>query len=160
LGICMLSGSRPFFIGLRTRFVIVSIYTMTTMKILARSKSRPPIKALEAHEELEKASNSKTKTPEKFQPHSLCGWTCLNHKLENYLMSLRGILCMPLIYMIRKEENNNVTPPGEDAIQEFLHLVPLEGPIYLEDKWHIYCIIRDGYCNWDQRVYMDARHYK
>jgi len=39
--------------------------------------------------------------------------------------------------------NNNVAPPGEDAIQELVRLAPLEGPVYLKDKRHIYRIIRD-----------------
>ena len=36
------------------------------------------IKALETLEGLDKASDSKTKAPEKFQPNSLRGWTSLN----------------------------------------------------------------------------------
>jgi len=102
------------------------------------------IKALETLEGLDKAGESKTKAPEKFQLHSLCSWTSLNHDLENYLVSLQGILGVPLIYVIRKEAMNNVAPPREDAIQELVHLVPLDGPVYLEDKRHVYCIIRDA----------------
>ncbi len=101
------------------------------------------IKALETLEGLDKAGESKTKAPEKFQLHSLCSWTSLNHDLENYLVSLQGILGVPLIYVIRKEAMNNVAPPGEDAIQELVHLAPLDGPIYLEDKQCVYRIIRD-----------------
>jgi len=39
---------------------------------------------------------------------------------------------------------NNVAPPREDAIQELVHLAPLDGPVYLEDKQCIYHIIRDA----------------
>jgi len=41
---------------------------------------------------------------------------------------------MPLIYMITEKETYNVAPPGEDAIQESVHLVPLESPIYMEEQ--------------------------
>ena len=58
------------------------------------------IKALETLEGLDKAGDSKTKAPETFQPHSLRSWTSLNHDLENYLASLRGISGVPHIYMI------------------------------------------------------------
>jgi len=36
-----------------------------------------------------------------------------------------------------------MVPPKEDTIQELVHLAPLDRPIYLENKWHVYCIIRD-----------------
>jgi len=107
-------------------------------------KLQASIRALEAYEDLNKAGESKTQAPDKFQPHSLHGWTSFNRDLENYLASLRGILGVPLIYVIRKEENNNVAPPGEDAIQELVHLAPLEGPVYLKDKRCVYRIIRDA----------------
>jgi len=107
-------------------------------------KLQASIKALETLEDLDKTGDSKTKAPEKFQLSSLRRWTSLNQELENYLGSLRGILGVPLIHVIREKEMNNVAPPGEDAIQELIHLVPLEGPVYLEDKQCIYRIIRDA----------------
>ncbi len=66
---------------------------------------------------------------------------CENSKIFS---SLRGISGISLIYVIQEKETDNVTPPGEDAIQELVHLAPLEGPVYLEDKRCIYCIIRDA----------------
>jgi len=51
---------------------------------------------------------------------------------------------MPLIHVIRDKEANNVAPPREDSIQELVHLAPLGGSIYMEDKQRIYCIIRDA----------------
>ena len=113
-------------------------------KDFGQVKLEASIKALETLEGMDKAGESQTKAPETFQPHSLCSWTSLNRDLENYLASLRGILGVPLIYVIQKEENNNVAPPGEDAIQELVRLAPLEGPVYLKDKWHVYRIIRDA----------------
>jgi len=89
-----------------------------------------------------------------FQPHSLHGWTSLNRDLENYLTSLRGISGVPLIYVIRKEENNNVAPPGEDIIQELVHLAPLEGPVYLKDTRCVYRIIRDAVSRTDGWTWM------
>ena len=49
---------------------------------------------------------------------------------------------------------NNVAPPREDAIQELVHLVPLDGPIYLEDKRCVYCIIRDAVSRTDSWTWM------
>jgi len=102
------------------------------------------IKALETLEGLDKAGDSKTKAPEKFQPNSLRGWTSLNRELENYLGSLRGLSGIPLIYVIREKETDDVAPPGEDTIQELIRLAPLEGDVYLEDKRCVYHIIRDA----------------
>jgi len=112
------------------------------------------IKALETLEGLDKAGESKTKAPEKFQLHSLRGWTSLNRDLENYLASLRGISGVPLVYVIRKEAMNHVAPPGEDAIQELVRLAPLEGPVYLEDKRRVYRIIRDTVSGTDGWTWM------
>jgi len=95
------------------------------------------------HEDLKKARNSKTNTPEKLQLSSLHGWTSLNWEIENNLRSLRGISGIPLIYVIWGKEMNNVVLPEEDAIQELICLAPLEGPVYLEDKHCIYSIIRE-----------------
>ena len=36
------------------------------------------IKALEAYEDMDKFKDAKTTAPDKFQPHSLCGWTQFN----------------------------------------------------------------------------------
>jgi len=63
-------------------------------------KLEASIKALETLEGMDKAGELKTKAPETFQPHSLHGWTSLNRDLENYLTSQRGILGVPLIYVI------------------------------------------------------------
>jgi len=51
---------------------------------------------------------------------------------------------VPLIYVIREKELDDVAPPREDAIQELICLAPLDGPVYLEDKWRVYHIIRDA----------------
>jgi len=83
-------------------------------------KLQASIKALETLEGIDKAGDSKSKAPEKFQPSSLQGWTSLNWELENYLSSLRGVSGIPLIYVIQEKETNNVAPPGEDAIQELV----------------------------------------
>jgi len=50
--------------------------------------------------------------------------------------------------------NNNVAPPREDAIQELVHLAPLEGPVYLEDKRHVYRILRDAVSRTDGWTWM------
>jgi len=36
------------------------------------------VKALEAYKDMDKFKDSKTTAPDKFQPHSLCGWTQFN----------------------------------------------------------------------------------
>ena len=36
------------------------------------------VKALEAYEDMDKFKDSKTTAPDKFQLHSLCGWTQFN----------------------------------------------------------------------------------
>jgi len=41
-------------------------------------------------EDLKKAGDSKIKAQEKFQPHSLCGWTSLNHELEELPHEFEG----------------------------------------------------------------------
>jgi len=99
------------------------------------------IKALEAYEDMDKYKDPKTTAPEKFQPHSLRGWTQFNHDLQNYLASIRGILGVPLSYIIRKEEYSDVAPPSEDAVEELVRLAPLNGMSYLEDKKRVYHII-------------------
>jgi len=66
----------------------------------------------------------------------------LNHDLENYLSGLHGILGVPLIYVIR-EERAVVGAQEEDDINELICLTPLQGPSYLDNKRHVYCIIRD-----------------
>jgi len=102
------------------------------------------IKALETYEDLEKAKDSKTTAPDKFQPHSLRGWTSFNRDLQNYLASIRGLSGIPLSYVIRKEESSNVAPLGEDGVEELIRLAPLSGTAYLEDKKRVYRIIRDA----------------
>jgi len=87
-------------------------------------KLQASIKALEAFKNLRKAGDSKTKAPEKFQPSSLHRWTSLNWELENYLDSLRGILGVPLLYVIREKEMNEVTLPREDAAKNWYVLCP------------------------------------
>jgi len=92
---------------------------------------------------MDKFEDSKTTAPDKFQPHSLHGWTQFNRDLQNYLASIRGISGVPLSYVIRKEEYSYVAPPGEDGVKELVHLMPLHGTAYLEDKKRVYRIIRD-----------------
>ena len=102
------------------------------------------IKALEAYEDMDKFKDAKTTAPEKFQPHSLRGWTQFNRDLQNYLASIRGISGVPLSYVIRKEEYSDIAPPGEDAVEQLVRLAPLSGTPYLEDKKRVYRIIRDA----------------
>jgi len=102
------------------------------------------IKALEAYEDMEKFKDAKTTAPDKFQLHSLHGWTQFNHDLQNYLASIWGISGVPLCYIIRKEEFLVTAPSGEDTIEEMICLAPLHGMPYLEDKKRVYQIIRDA----------------
>jgi len=117
------------------------------------------IKALEAYEDMDKYKDSKTKAPEKFQPHSLRGWTQFNRDLQNYLASIRGISGVPLSYVIRKEEYSDVAPPDEDAVEQLVRLAPLNGMSYLEDKKRVYRIIRDAVSGTDGWTWMqDVRN--
>jgi len=106
------------------------------------------IKSLETYKRLQKAGESKNINPNKFQPHSLHGWSSFNCNLENYLSGLHSILGVPLIYIIR-EERAVVGVQVEDKINELIHLAPLQGPSYLEDKRHIFLIIRDAVSSTD-----------
>ncbi len=99
------------------------------------------IKALEAYEDMDKFKDAKMTAPDKFQPHSLHGWTQFNQDLQNYLASIRGISRVPLCYVIRKQEFLETAPPGEDAVEEMIRLAPLSGTAYLEDKKRVYQII-------------------
>ncbi len=92
----------------------------------------------------EKYKDSKTTASDKFQPHSLCGWTQFNRDLQNYLSSMRGISSVTLSYVIQKEESLDMAPLGEDQVEELIHLAPLSGTAFLEDKKRVYCIIRDA----------------
>jgi len=73
-------------------------------------KLKECIKALEAYEDMDKFKDSKTTAPDKFQPHSLRGWTQFNWDLQNYLASIWGIAGVPLSYVIWKEEFLEVLP--------------------------------------------------
>jgi len=117
------------------------------------------IRALETYEDMDKFKDSKTTAPEKFQPHSLRGWTQFNRDLQNYLASIRGISGVPLCYVIRKEEFSDVAVPGEDAVEEVIRLAPLSGTAYLEDKKRVYRIIRDAVSGTDGWTWMqDVRN--
>jgi len=59
-------------------------------------------------------------------------------------VSIWGISGVPLSYIIWKEEFSGIAPPGEDGVEELIHLAPLYGTAYLEDKKRVYCIIRDA----------------
>jgi len=111
------------------------------------------IKSLETYERLQKTRESKNKAPNKFQPHSLWGWSSFNRDLENYLSGLRGISGVPLIYVIR-EERAVVGAHVEDDIDELIRLAPLQGPTYLEDKRRIYRIIRDAVSGTDGWIWI------
>jgi len=87
-----------------------------------------------AYKHMNKFKDTKTMAPDKFQPHSLCGWTQFNCNLQNYLASIRGISSVPLSYIIWKEEFSEVAPPGEDGVKELICLAPLSGMPHLEDK--------------------------
>jgi len=115
--------------------------------------------ALETYEDMEKFKDSKTTAPEKFQPHSLHGWTQFNCDFQNYLVSIQGISGVPLCYVIQKEESLDVAPPGEDAVEEMIRLAPLRGTTYLEDKKRVYQIIRDAVSGTDGWTWMqDVRN--
>jgi len=117
------------------------------------------IKALETYEDMDKFKDSKTTAPDKFQPHSLRGWTQFNRNLQNYLASIRGISGVPLSYVIQKEEYSDIAPPGEDAVEEMIRLAPLRGTAYLEDKKRVYRIIRDAVSGTDGWTWMqDVRN--
>jgi len=111
------------------------------------------IKSLETYERLQKAGETKNKAPDKFQPHSLRGWSSFNRDLENYLSGLRGISGVPLIYVIR-EERAIVAMPGGDDIDQLIRLAPLQGPSYLEDKRRVYRIIRDAVSGTDGWIWI------
>jgi len=112
------------------------------------------VKDLEAYEDMNKFKDSKTTAPDKFQPHSLRGWTQFNQDLQNYLASIRGISRVPLSYVIQKEEYSDVAPPGEDGVEELICLMPLHGTAYLEDKKRVYRIIRDAISGTDGWMWM------
>ena len=57
--------------------------------------------------------------PKKFQSHSLCGWSTFNCDLENYLSGLRGIVGVPLIYVICKDWPMSETQP-EDEVEQLI----------------------------------------
>jgi len=116
------------------------------------------IKALEVFEEVEKNKDLKTKAPDKFQPHSLCGWTQFNRDLLNYLLSIRGVSGVPLSYVIWKEEHLVAAPQGEDGVKELICLAPLNGMAYLEDKKCMYHIIRDAISSTDRWMWMQDVH--
>jgi len=107
------------------------------------------IKALEAYKDMDKFKDAKTTALDKFQPHSLHGWTQFNWDLQNYLASIRGISGVPLCYVIWKEEFLEAAPPGKDAVEEMIRLAPLYGTAYLEDKKRVYQIIRDAVSGMD-----------
>ncbi len=117
-------------------------------------KLEESIKALEAYEDMDKFKDAKTTALDKFQPHSLHGWTQFNRDLQNYLASIRGISGVPLCYVIRKEEFLEKAPPGEDAVEEMICLAPLYGTAYLEDKKRVYRIIRDAVSGMDGWTWM------
>jgi len=52
-----------------------------------------------------------------------------------------GISSVPLSYVIWKEESSDTAPPGEDQVEELIHLAPLNGTAFLDDKKRVYCII-------------------
>jgi len=112
------------------------------------------IRALETYEDMDKFKDTKTTAPDKFQPHSLHGWTQFNRNLQNYLASIQGISRVPLSYVIQKEEFLDVAPPGEDAMEEMIRLAPLCGTAYLEDKKRVYQIIRDAVSRTDSWIWM------
>jgi len=111
------------------------------------------IKSLETYERSLKTGESKNKAPDKFQPHSLRGWSSFNRDLENYLSGLRGISGVPLIYVIR-EERAVVGAHVEDDIDKLICLAPLQGPTYLEDKRRVYRIIRDAVSGTDGWIWI------
>jgi len=111
------------------------------------------IKSLETYKRLQKAGESKNINPNKFQPHSLHGWSSFNHDLENYLSGLCGVLGVPLIY-VNWEERAVVGAHIEDDINKLIHLAPLQGPSYLEDKRCIYHIIRDAVSSTDGWIWI------
>jgi len=129
-------------------------------KDFGQYKLEESIKALEVFKEVKKNKDSKTKAPDKFQPHSLWGWTQFNQDLLNYLLSIRGISGVPLSYIIRKEEHLVVAPQGEDGVKELIQLAPLNGVAYLEDKKRMYCIIRDAVSGTDGWTWMQDIHNK
>ena len=93
---------------------------------------------------MDKFKDSKTTALDKFQLHSLHGWTQFNQDLQNYLASIWGIARVPLSYVIQKEEFLDVAPPRDDGVKELICLAPLHGTPYLEDKKRVYQIIRDA----------------
>jgi len=107
-------------------------------------KLKECIKVLEAYKDMDKFKDSKTTALDKFQLHSLHGWTQFNWDLQNYLASIQSIAGVPLSYIIWKEEFLDIAPPGEDGVEELICLAPLYGTPYLEDKKRVYCIIRDA----------------
>ncbi len=60
---------------------------------------------------------------------------------------------MPLIYIIW-EERAVVGAQVEDDIDELIHLAPLQGPTYIEDKRCIYHIIRDTVSSTDGWIWI------
>jgi len=47
-----------------------------------------------------------------------------------------------------------MAPPREDGVEELIHLAPLHGTPYLEDKKRVSCIIRDAISGTDGRTWM------
>jgi len=67
-----------------------------------------------------------TKTPENFQPYSLCGWNTFNRELENYLSGIKGIPGVPLVYIIHKEQPDAVPLAlPNDENQQLIRQAPL-----------------------------------
>jgi len=107
----------------------------------------------QAEQELKDADETAAKVPDKFSPHSLRGWNTFNRELEAYLSSIRGITGVPLLYVIRKDQDP-AAPPPTDPKQILIAQAPHRGPAYMADRQKVYSIIRDAVSGSDGWVWM------
>jgi len=87
-----------------------------------------------------------TKPPNKLLPHTLRGWNTFNWELKNYLADVKGVTGVPLIYVIKKEQQGGEQEPV-DTLQKLIWQAPLQGNTYQVNNKKVYHIICDAVTN-------------